>query len=463
RRLLEELAEAARLWARRGKRVDETWAEKDLETARHRAAKLALALPPAVEEFFAVGEQRHRAARRRQWARAAIGLVLAGVAAGVIALLLVQSRDRDRQIALNAGTVDLVLVPFDWSVAGHAAIPAGAAAMPGLAITAYAARADDANAPGEPLPAQLVQLGAPRDLGTMRLQRLTAPGGSVFLRLDGRGAPGERCAPSWIRIQAFPGYRRSELGAMPLWVPTCRASRADLIDIEAGPFVYGGPGEPASEMYRDPDYTEPERVVNLDAFAIDRTETSNAAFEPFRRMARTTGYPVPIYGNDAERLHDGDPAWPVTDIDVFEASAFCAYMGKRLPSDFQWTKAARGGLFIHGVANPHPRRLWPWGIEDRRACVNQVDPAEPGKPQPVMRIAPVDDFRCGASPYGIEQLVGNVQEWIARDGQTDRENPLYALRGGSVDSPRPQTSTIFRNHREPRAADYSIGFRCVAD
>jgi formylglycine-generating enzyme required for sulfatase activity len=463
RRLLEELTEAAERWERRGHRAEDTWSEHELEATRHRATKLALSLPTAVETFVAAGEHRHRTARRRRWLRAATSLVLAGGAAGIIALLLIQSRARDRQIAVNAGTLDLVLVPFDWSVAARAAIPAGATAMPALAITAYAARPDDASAPGDPLPGSLVQIAAPRDLGPMRIQRMTAPGGTVFLRFDHRGAPGERCAPSWIRIQAFPGYRMNEVSALPLWVPTCQATRADMIEVAAGPFVYGGRGEPASEMYGDPDFTEPERVVPLDAFAMDRTETSNAAFEPFRRMARATGFPMPIYGNDADRRHDGDPAWPVTDLDVVEAAAFCAYMGKALPSDFQWTKAARGGLTVNGAANPLPRRLWPWGDRDRHDCVNQVDPALPGAPQPVMRLAPVDDFACGKSPYGIVQLVGNVQEWIARDGQTDRENPLYALRGGSVDSLRAQTTTIFRNHREPRAADYSIGFRCVVN
>jgi formylglycine-generating enzyme required for sulfatase activity len=75
----------------------------------------------------------------------------------------------------------------------------------------------------------------------------------------------------------------------------------------------------------------------------------------------------------------------------------------------------------------------------------------------------VDSFECGKSPYGILQLVGNVQEWIARDGQIDRGNPLYAMRDGAADSPPDAelTTTIFRNHRQPRATDYSIGFRCV--
>ena len=68
-------------------------------------------------------------------------------------------------------------------------------------------------------------------------------------------------------------------------------------------------------------------------------------------------------------------------------------------------------------------------------------------------------------PYGILQLVGNVQEWIARDGQTDRDNPLHALRGGSTDDDPgdESTTTVFRNHRDPRVRNYSNGVRCAVD
>jgi iron(II)-dependent oxidoreductase len=133
-------------------------------------------------------------------------------------------------------------------------------------------------------------------------------------------------------------------------------------------------------------------------------------------------------------------------------------MGKRLPSDYQWTKAARGGLTIRGKANPYPRRLYPWGIDERRQCVN-----EGGDKDDYPWTAPVNAFACGASPYGILNLVGNVQEWIARDGQTDRNNPLHALRGGFPDAEpgKDITTTIFRNHRAPGAQYYSNGLRCV--
>jgi eukaryotic-like serine/threonine-protein kinase len=282
----------------------------------------------------------------------------------------------------------------------------------------------------------------------------------VFLRLGGRGRPGERCAPSWVRIKAFPGFRTGAAQPVVVGVPTCQASRADTVEIERGPFVYGGPGTPPSPFYgREPEYTEPERAVDLEAFTIDRTEVANAAFLPFRQLARITGYPAPIYDTEPSRLHDSDPSSPVTSIDAFEAAAYCAYLGKHLPSDFQWTKAARGGSRIRGALNPWPPRLYPWGVTARPDCVNEArDPQH-------LAVAPVDAYPCGQSPYGVFNLVGNVQEWIDRDGQTDRENPMYALRGGAADSPpsHGQTTTVFRNHRRPTWATYAIGFRCAGD
>jgi formylglycine-generating enzyme required for sulfatase activity len=231
-----------------------------------------------------------------------------------------------------------------------------------------------------------------------------------------------------------------------------------MVTIENGPFIYGGPGEPRSRYFGELDYTEAEQFIDLPAFAIDRTEVSNAAFKPFGEMANITGYPAPTYGSDGDHRHDAEPLYPVSNVDAFEASAYCEYMGKRLPSEYQWTKASRGGLSLNGTQNPYPRRLYPWGAVLDPACVN-VKGDEDGYPW----TAPVDSFACGASPYQILNLVGNVQEWIARDGQTDPGNPLYVLRGGMPDSRLEAdiATTIFRNHRAPTALYYSNGIRCV--
>jgi formylglycine-generating enzyme required for sulfatase activity len=233
-----------------------------------------------------------------------------------------------------------------------------------------------------------------------------------------------------------------------------------MVEIEKGPFIYGGPGELRSKYFGEAEHTESEQPIDLPAFAIDRTEVSNAAFKPFADMTRVTGYPVPFYSIDVNSVHfhDADPSYPVSYIDAYEAKAYCEYMGKDLPSDFQWVKAARGGLSVHGEVNPHPRRLYPWGIVADAQCVNQN-----GDKDGFGWTAPVDAFACGASPYGVLQLSGNVQEWISREGQTDRDSQLRVVRGGGADGEF-ATEDLTTNHwnpRPPRSAYYTLGIRCV--
>jgi formylglycine-generating enzyme required for sulfatase activity len=458
RRLLEDLLDAAKLWERRGRRPEDTWSETDLATARHRAGQLGLAIPRLVHEFFAAGDHRHRSARRRR--RTAYGIALA-IAIGVAVPAFVaigKYLSREQLIQGNTGTVDLAIIPFDW--VGGARVPSGLAAVPRLTLSLHEARADDLHEHGAQFAPEHVRIVAPADFGVIRTQRIRAPGGTVFLKIEGRGRPGEHCAPSWMRMQAFPGYRTDDVEQITLWVPTCRATHANMVTIDKGKFIYGGPGDPKSRYFGEVDYTEPEQIIDLPAFAMDITEVSNAAFESFGRLERVTGYPAPVYATEEQHAHDAEPSHPVSDVDVFEANAYCAYMGKRLPGDLEWTKAARGGLEVHGKLNPFPRRLYPWGNVVRPECANIR-----GDKDGFAWTAPVDSMPCGRSPYGIFHLAGNVQEWISRDGQLDRANPMYVLRGGAADAPEELemdvATTIYRNPRVPRSADYSNGFRCV--
>src|ERR1041385_8572148 len=86
------------------------------------------------------------------------------------------------------------------------------------------ARPDDLEQPGEPLPTDLAGVQGAQDIAILRMQRIRAPGGVVFLRIDGRGETPRRCGPSWIRIQSFPGYRTDDTRLITLSVPTCAAT-----------------------------------------------------------------------------------------------------------------------------------------------------------------------------------------------------------------------------------------------
>jgi eukaryotic-like serine/threonine-protein kinase len=473
RRLLAELDEAASFWHRRGRHEAETWTAQELAAARQRLARLGLVAPPGTEEFLAAGERRQLRARRRsrlRWtlvaaaagAVTAISIALAGeFRAQQLAALetnagLVRANEQLSRARDNLGAIELVLEPFDWiDEAPRAADPGE---LPALSWRLFAARPGSVHEPGSPLPDEVVRARR-LERGGARIDRVEAPGGLAFLRIDGRGRPGEACAPSWIRLQALPGYAVGQREVQPLTipVPTCRASRAGMVHIPAGPFVYGGPGEPPT---RYPDYVEPEQTLDLPAFSIDRTEVSNAAFAPFARLAPVTGYPVPAYPVEGGVEDARRPERPVTAIDAFEAEAFCRFMGKRVPGDHEWTKAARGGLVVDGRRNPWPRRLYPWGPRWEPGCTNIDGPADG-----FGWVAPVDAYPCGASPYGVLNLAGNVSEWISRTGQTNAWSPLRVVRGGDAESPLEleHASTIFRNQREDRQFRFSIGVRCAVD
>jgi eukaryotic-like serine/threonine-protein kinase len=458
RRFLAELDEAAAIWEKRGRRAEETWSVADLTSARRRAAKLELSIPARALQFLSAGDQYRRAQRRRKWVRAAVigasVLVLGTVVAGIAIWI-------GRKAQHNVGIVEFALRPFDY--ADGNTVPVDPGELPTLRWTLWAIDSRDEHAPSStPLDWVTVRSRQVRD--GRDVYRVEAPGGGAFLKIEGRGRHGENCPPSWIRLIDLPGYatRGEPTPLFELEVPTCRASTWDTIFVEAGPFIYGGPGEPACDYVDDPDvgedYFEPETEITLPAFSIDRTEVSNAAFAPFATMAKLTGSRVPVYANDALHAADKDPDRPISGIRAFDAQAFCRYLGKELPGDHQWVKAARGGLTVAGRPNLAPRRLYPWGVVAKVECSN-VDGAADG----FGWIAPVSAFACGASPYGVLNLVGNVDEWISRAGQSDKDNPLWAMRGGSVASPvnLQHNTTVFRNHRDANRFDYGIGLRCA--
>lgn len=460
-RLHHELQDAVKQWQRRGSAALASWSVEELAGIRRRIAQLAIVIPPQ-EQALLDGVAAHHRMRRRRW----MGKLIAStalVSIAVVALFLWFSsfQLRERKARGNFGRVELVLRPFSLTASAQT-LWLDASELPELELTLHAAELHDEHRPGPALPAEVVHLG-PRRLRAGALELLLeAPGGLAFLRIDGRGRRGERCGPAWIRLRSLPGYSHSVHAAAPrltLAIPTCEATRWNQVEIEAGPFWYGGSGSPVSPFFGAPDYTQPLELIELARFAIDRTEVSNAAFAPFAAMESITGYRAPRYAEDDVHAADDAPERPVSSIDAFAAEAFCRFLGKQLPSDLQWTKAARGGLAIRGVPNPAPMRLYPWGATLRRDCVN-LGGIEDGH----RWVAPVSAFTCGASPYGVLQLAGNVEEWIALEGQRDPTVRLRALRAGSAESPAEldHHTTIFRNHRDPTFHNYGIGVRCAS-
>lgn len=154
-----------------------------------------------------------------------------------------------------------------------------------------------------------------------------------------------------------------------------------------------------------------------------------------------TALPAPR-GWTSQEVPPGEDRHPVTGVSWYEAAAFCASVGKRLPTLYEWEKAARNGIASHhGV-------VMPWGYmsaatqTERRANFSGAG------------TMPVDSLGFGISPYGVHAMAGNVKEWLA--------NPVgdgFAVAGGSWQDPAYLFSEL--GSLPGGAATPALGFRCA--
>jgi len=194
--------------------------------------------------------------------------------------------------------------------------------------------------------------------------------------------------------------------------------RMQLIYIPAGNFLMGNDNGAT--------YEKPEHSVYLDGYWIDKTEVTNAMFVKFiTEMGNTKAYPelndsfqlINYYSEshihkigDGWQIDEGYENHPVTLVNWYGADSYCSWAGRRLPSEAEWEKSARG---IDG-------RVYPWG--NTFDCHNgnfddetQIDAyTVPGGPScdGYQKTAPVGNFSTGASPYGVLDMSGNVFEWV---------------------------------------------------
>lgn len=224
---------------------------------------------------------------------------------------------------------------------------------------------------------------------------------------------------------------------------------------------------------------EPERVLRVEAFFLDRHPVTNRQYAEFvaaggyEQMALwdaaiwpavlefvdRTGAPGPRYWHDGN-CPLGEDEHPVVGVSWHEAAACARWLGKRLPSDAEWVKAAAWPVGL--AEHVHTQRRFPWGDAMDRAKANLWG-SGPG------RIVPVHEFVEGVSVGGIYQLIGNVWEWTGgafrnehAAGTLTLPVPMKSIRGGAFDTYFDNQATCqFQSGENPLARRHNIGFRCA--
>ena len=242
-----------------------------------------------------------------------------------------------------------------------------------------------------------------------------------------------------------------------------------MVQIPAGPFMMGTNYDRADPQDR------PQHTVKLPAYWMDKYLVTNAQYAKF---VAATSHRAPLNWKDGT-IPKGEKMRPVTMVTWYDAMAYAKWAGKRLPTEAEWEKAARGT----------DGRRWPWG--------NKMEPERVNTYYNMGSATNVNAFPNGASPYGAFDMAGNVDEWTADDfapypggdapvdlfqgkipvvtSEKDKDMKVAdmvpttvkgkykVLRGGSWKGDPFSTATY---HRKPDWANYAsdfYGFRCASD
>lgn len=239
-----------------------------------------------------------------------------------------------------------------------------------------------------------------------------------------------------------------------------------MITIPAGRFIMG------TDFNRADVQDKPQHTQSLPAYRIDKYPVTNAQYA---RFVAATGHRPPLHWKDG-RIPPLLEKHPVTMISWFDAKKYAEWAGKRLPTEAEWERAARG----------NDGRRWPWG--------NNMDPERLNTYYQVGSTTVVGSYPNGASPEGVMDLAGNVSEWVADDflpyPESEAPKDMFqakvaqipasaaerskavadfvatderykVMRGGSWKSDPFSTSGYHRNFSWPNFASDFFGFRCV--
>lgn len=225
---------------------------------------------------------------------------------------------------------------------------------------------------------------------------------------------------------------------------------AKMLLIPSGEFMMGS-NENADE--------KPVHRVSLYDYYLDKYEVTMSRYAAF---LQATGRATPARWNEASLVSDGDR--PVIGVDWHDADAYCRYYGKRLPTEAEWEKAARGT----------DGRKYPWGNEEPTSRHAKYDQDGKASWTGYATLASVESYEAGKSPYGMYNMAGNVWEWVAdwynktyyqsspdRDPTGPSSGSFRVLRGGSWFHDAYNMRSANRDDYLPASRLYNLGFRCA--
>ncbi len=245
-------------------------------------------------------------------------------------------------------------------------------------------------------------------------------------------------------------------------LPRTASPSGEMVFVPAGDFWMGSNQGDADEA--------PMHRLYLDAFWIDRYEVTNAQYADFLNATRgdrgrCEGHicaDIKVENPDSRLLYEegqyvaerGYEDHPVIEVSWHGAKAYCQYHGKRLPSEAEWEKAARGTAGA----------TYPWG--------EVLDPHRLNSDYRVGDTTPVGSYPEGASPYGAYDMAGNVWEWVADWYEaypgSAAWSPFFGhrykvVRGGSWNHPADDARCARRDIAHPDRRLRVVGFRCARD
>lgn len=235
----------------------------------------------------------------------------------------------------------------------------------------------------------------------------------------------------------------------------------ELIGKDGAPMVLVPSGEFTMGSDKGDEDEAPTHRVSLHAFYIDKFEVTNSRFAKYVEAIQSE----PPWGFTDKDTPVTHAERPVRWVNWMDAMGYCLWVGKRLPTEAEWEKAARGT----------DERTYPWG-NDPPTPVHAVYGLKEGGAETVSVIG---NHHMGQSPYGVQDLAGNLYEWVmdwydadyysnfinspAINPRGPSEGTAKVQRGGSYINAPYRLRTSFRTKGDPTEQDPNVGFRCAQD